>query len=194
MSLFHDILSDMRSEATFSTCGLYRYNLLRVWNDMLPRACWIMLNPSTATATTDDPTIRRCMGFARAWGYGGIEVVNLFAWRATDPAELLTQTSEKVGPDNDQHILESSARCGVRIAAWGVHGKLGDRGRHVLAMLTHPLREVYHLGLTKDGYPRHPLYVKGDTKLTPFVAARAEAGTLHGQGDRRSDLKACKGD
>src|SRR5262245_19133112 len=93
-------------EALISPCGLYRYWLTRTWDNSLRRVCWVMLNPSTADAEQDDPTIRRCVGFARSWGAGGIIVVNLFAFRASDPKALL-RAADPVGPDNDGHILKS---------------------------------------------------------------------------------------
>lgn len=108
--------------ALISECGLYRYRLWRRWG-IGPHATWIMLNPSTADADLDDPTIRRCIGFARAWGFSAIEVVNLFALRATNPREL-GRSADPIGPDNDRHLSEAGRAAELRIAAWG-HRPLG---------------------------------------------------------------------
>lgn len=138
--------------------GEYRYRLGRTWDDAASRACWIMLNPSTADATVNDPTIRRCIGLSRAWGYGSLVVVNLFALRSTDPRALRTHLSP-VGTRNDEAIMEESARAGLVVAAWGTHGSL--RGRHGYIREALATR-LHHVGLTKEGFPRHPLYVRGD--------------------------------
>jgi len=112
-----------------------------------------MLNPSTATQTHSDPTIRRCEGFAKRWGYRTLEVVNLFAWRATVPKDCPRTWDE----DDDQAIVEAVARADQVVAAWGVHGA-GPRAEQVLEMLG----ECVALGTTKHGHPRHPLYVRAD--------------------------------
>ena len=155
----------VRSDALISQCGRYRYWLTRTWDADKPPVCWVMLNPSTADASADDPTIRRCMAFARAWGAGGIVVVNLFALRATDPRELRAQPFNVIGPDNDWHILASTEGRRV-IAAWGAHGGQSARDRRVMRLLEG--RDVVCLGVTKDGFPRHPLYVRRDMKPVPF--------------------------
>jgi hypothetical protein len=136
-----------------------------------------MLNPSTADATADDPTIRRCMGFARSWGAGGIRVVNLFALRATDPAEL-AKFDSPVAPRppegahpfhenlNDAHIVDASDGCRL-IAAWGTHGSFQRRDRAVMKLLA--TRRVECLGVTKGGHPRHPLYVAASVLPMPFT-------------------------
>jgi hypothetical protein len=119
-----------------------------------------MLNPSTADAARDDPTIRSCVHFTRQWGYGGLVVVNLFAWRATDPAELVA-ASDPVGPANDATIARYAMGRRI-IAAWGSHGELLDRDCAVLEMLG-DRRRIACLGLTASGKPRHPLYSARDT-------------------------------
>jgi len=161
MKLFET--NPVQYDAFLSNDGLYRYSLTRRWDesDLL---CWIMLNPSTADADNDDPTIRRCMSFARAWGYGGILVVNLFAFRATDPKELVKAT-DPIGPCNNS-ILETAAKSHVTVAAWGCGGALKDRGGKVRGLLGDC--ELLCLGLTKDRYPKHPLYVPADTVAVPF--------------------------
>lgn len=168
--------------AVISECGTYRYRLTRrVGNPVRGTCLFIMLNPSTADAENDDPTIRRCMGFAAAWGFGMLEVVNLFAFRATDPKALLG-ASDPVGPDNDRHIEEAARGAGCIVAAWGVHGRLRDRGNRVLEMLwgMDMGKPVLALGLTIDKAPKHPLYIRADTK--PFDIDRPPAP--HGEDNR----------
>lgn len=163
------------TEATISPCGRYRYDLWRVWDELLPYAAFIMLNPSTADAAADDPTIRRCVGFARAWGYGGIVVTNLFAWRATDPREL-RMARDPIGPDNDKAILRwaTYARSGVVVCAWGAEAATGKRPllrqqpAHVMLLLRRAGVTPHHLGLTQAGHPRHPLYLPASLTPVPF--------------------------
>ena len=156
----------IRSTARIDPTGRYRYSLTRSWDDTLPRACFCLLNPSTADATTDDPTLRRCLGFARRWGCGGVEIVNLFALRATDPRDL-RRAADPVGPRNDAAIVRAATRAELLVAAWGNHGALHDRAKAVLAALART-STVHTLGLTKLGHPRHPLYTPSDTTLTPL--------------------------
>ena len=164
--------------AIISPCGQYRYRLTR---DLVlvstPSTClFVMLNPSTADAENDDPTIRRCKAFATSWGCSRLEVVNLFAMRATDPSELVRQSSP-IGPDNDRHIYEASRTAAIVVCAWG-GGKSGrlarmidERSRWVLSMFMEPWArardiEPKRIGPpTKDGHPRHPLYLRGSMEL-----------------------------
>ena len=149
--------------AVFSPCGRYRYKLWRVWDPDLPLGCvmFLMLNPSTATDAEDDPTIRRCIGYARSWGYGGLYIGNLFAYRATDPTAL-QRVDQPVGPDNDQALLEMMAQCGLVVAAWSNHGaKYGRRVREVLGLVEQPL---YCLRPLRSGHPAHPLYQRKDIR------------------------------
>lgn len=144
------------STAILSDDGLYRYTLGRRWAKG-PAAFWIMLNPSTADAALDDPTIRRCIGFTRAWGYSALTVVNLFALRATNPAQLYRHP-DPIGPANDAHIVTQAQRHQIAIAAWGTHGHLLDRSAYVQRLVDGiPL---HCLGTTRGGHPRHPLYVR----------------------------------
>jgi hypothetical protein len=143
--------------ASFSRCGVYRYALHRAWDDARPRVCFCMLNPSTADAHRLDPTVRRCLGFAHAWGFGALEVVNIFALRSTDPAGLRA-VNDPVGPGNDAAIRRAARRSALVIAAWGAHGALLDRGERVLTMLQQ-LGPVHALVRTAAGHPGHPLYV-----------------------------------
>ncbi len=142
--------------ATLSRCLRYRYELVRTWAPGAPSCAWIMLNPSTASAVEDDPTIRRCIAFARSWGCGSIVVVNLFAWRATDPAAL-RGVADPIGPENDGFILANLRPAKLRIAAWGAAPLARERAREVLERLRRRRLAVHHLGLTQDGSPTHPL-------------------------------------
>lgn len=153
-----------QSSAVISPCGQYRYMLGRRWGAG-PACVFVMLNPSTADAEQDDPTIRRCIGFAKREGCGGLVVVNLYAFRATDPKGLLTAT-DPVGSENDAYIAGAlSMPERIVVAAWGA----GDRMRRAKTVLArHPGRFVC-LGLSKDGHPRHPLYIKRDQPLFPFA-------------------------
>lgn len=141
----------------------YRYALWRVWDysEDPSYALFVGLNPSTADETIDDPTIRRCVAFAKAWGYGSLCMVNLFAWRATDPKDMLS-AADPVGPENDAWLESLSISAGITIAAWGVNGSHLGRDKVVLPKLRVP----HCLGLTKDGRPKHPLYLRADTR--PF--------------------------
>lgn len=165
-------------DASMSRCGRYRWTLTRCWDFHAPWCGWIMLNPSTADHREDDATIRRCMGFARAWGYGGITVLNLFALRATNPQELRTHPQ----PINCQGQIEAYDRLLVEhgtdsvlplmIAAWGAHGSLYRRSDHVVWLFRQAGVRLHCLGTTKDGHPRHPLYLPADTPLVPFGGSR----------------------
>ena len=145
----------------------YRYALSRHWGDGESQV-FVMLNPSTADATLDDPTIRRCMGFARRDGYDGLVVVNLYAYRSTDPKALFTGV-DAVGPQNDDYLrllLAERVRRGLPvIAAWGANARL-DRVGAVLNLVSDV--DWRCLGTTKQGAPKHPLYIKGDQPLVPF--------------------------
>ncbi len=152
--------------ATLSDCGMYRYRLGRTWDPSEPGVCFVMLNPSTADASIDDPTIRRCIGFARRFGAGWLSVVNLFAFRATDPRALLN-AAYPIGPDNDRYIVEAADDCAMVVCAWGAHGAIGGRADAVRDLLAP--RVMYALGTTKDGHPRHPLYVAGAAPLVTLT-------------------------
>ena len=155
--------------ATVSPCGLYRYTLWRVWDKNLPLVVFCLLNPSTADAEQEDATTRRLMGFTRAWGCGGYSLVNLFAFRATDPAALRT-AADPVGPDNHNAIFGAALDVRVRhvVAGWGVHGDYRGQDRAVLKLLRRTAAAVEALGLTKDGHPRHPLYCPAKATLIPL--------------------------
>lgn len=159
--------------AVFSNDRLYRYILRRRLEGYNPRRClFICLNPSTADEVQDDPTVRRCRGFATAWGFGVLEVANIFALRSTDPKLLYTSTAdlniEPVGEDNDQHIYLAARDANLVVLAWGNHGKHLDRGQRVMESISN-LRtqgvQIAHLGLTNEDQPKHPLYLAKDTEL-----------------------------
>jgi len=149
------MLTDPLLGANFSRCRRFRYTLWRRWNDDRPLVMIIGLNPSTADAYRDDPTIRRCIRFARDWCGGGLIVTNLFAYRATYPTEL-KKTPDAIGPRNDLWIRRMAAAASMIVAAWGNHGSWLGRDRRVCKMLNGRLN---CLRLTAAGQPAHPLYL-----------------------------------
>lgn len=155
--------------AVISNDGQYRYRLERTWSNG-PVIAWIMLNPSTADAERDDPTIQRIIGYSRRWGFGTALVVNLYAYRATDPGQLW-QVPDPVGPDNDRHLTEALTGVEV-IAAWGAMA-CGERVRAVLGLhaAAPGAGRLQVLGLTKAGAPKHPLYLPGNLIPTFWDAA-----------------------
>lgn len=155
---------DTPGSAILSADERYRYRLTRAVTVTNRPVVWVMLNPSTADATTDDPTIRRVLGFSQAWACGPIHVVNLYAYRATNPDDLLA-ADDPVGPDNDEHVHVVLGIAEVVVAAWGAKIAQAPRGHErasaVLGTAEALGKPVYCLGTTIDGYPRHPLYVPG---------------------------------
>jgi hypothetical protein len=149
---------DAQSIATYSACLAYRYALTRVWNPDATRALFIMLNPSTATEVQNDPTVERCERRARALGFGAFRVTNIFAYRATDPKVMRAQ-ADPIGPLNDAAITEGTHWADNILCAWGSHGAHLDRGAAVAALLRQTGLPLWHLGLTKAGAPKHPLYI-----------------------------------
>lgn len=149
---------DAQSTAVYSDCEKYRYLLTRVWNPDGQKALFIMLNPSTATEVQNDPTVERCERRARALGFGAFRVTNIFAWRDTDPKKMRA-AADPVGPQNDAVLTESCNWTDRIIAAWGTHGEHMKRGRDVEALLRQTGLPIYHLGLSKAGHPKHPLYI-----------------------------------
>lgn len=149
---------DAPSVAEYSDCEAYRYTLTRVWDKAGRKALFVMLNPSTATEVQNDPTVERCERRARALGFGGFRVTNIFAWRDTDPKKMRA-AADPVGPLNDTVIVDGCGWADQIIAAWGTHGAHLGRGAAVEALLRSSGCEVYHLGLTKHGHPKHPLYI-----------------------------------
>lgn len=157
----------MESGAVISDCGLYRYELTRSWDDEMPTLEWVMLNPSTADAQVDDPTIRRCIGFAKLWMYGGIVVHNLFAYRSSSPAAL-ADAEDPIGPDNHWYL---SNRHGLRtMAGWGSHPAAQKWWNGEPYDISSALRrgQLLCLGTTGNGSPKHPLYVPSATHPVPW--------------------------
>lgn len=145
--------------------GIYRY---RLWREVDPAGkgtvTFIMLNPSTADASADDPTIRKCLGFANMWGFATLEVCNLFALRATDP-DALKPHSDPVGPRNDEFLQQAATNSGLIIAAWGTKGALRGREKAVAGLF----KELHCLRTTKAGHPEHPLYLPYSLKPAPWM-------------------------
>ncbi len=159
----------MERTAVLSPCDRYRYLLTRTWDVALPVLVFIMLNPSTADASIDDATIRVCIGRAKRMGYGGIVVVNLFAFRATNPWELLS-VEDPVGPANDGHIRRVlNAKPKMVIAAWGGSGHYLDRARRVAHLCDFYRVPLHCLGTTQAGEPRHPLRISYDVAPQPWL-------------------------
>lgn len=161
-------------QTIFSPCRQYRYTLWRDWSENLFHdpmrtgyAMFIGLNPSTADETKDDPTIRKCIGFAKRWGYGALCMTNLFAFRATDP-KVMKRHENPVGEDNHHHLLWNANKAGIVVAAWGVHGKHKHQDLTVLDWLGQIGVRLQCLRKTKDGHPEHPLYVPYDAQTNPL--------------------------
>lgn len=159
----------LERDAVISDCQRYRYLLRRTWDHGKPRVLYIMLNPSTADAEKDDATIRSCIRLAKGEGYGSFEVVNLFAFRATNPMEL-QRAEDPIGPRNDDAIEAALHRCDMAICAWGAHPIAESRGRAVRAMIRTHRPAVFCFGRTHSGAPKHPLYIKSGTTLETYGA------------------------
>lgn len=158
----HHQKGDAASTAVYSPCESYRYLLTRVWNPDGPRALFVMLNPSTATEFQNDPTVERCERRARALGFGAFRVTNIFAFRATDP-RVMRAHANPIGPVNDDTIRDSATTWADRIiCAWGTHGTHLNRGPQVESLLRATGQPLFTLGLSKDGHPKHPLYIGYD--------------------------------
>lgn len=158
---------DALSRAIYSPCQSYRYILTREWDPAGPRVLFVMLNPSTATEVQNDPTVERCERRARALGFGAFRVCNIFAWRATDPRVMRAQP-DPVGPGNDAAIAESAQWADRIVCAWGTHGAHMARGPAVEAMLRAAGHRLFHLGLSRQGHPKHPLYIGYNQQPLPW--------------------------
>ena len=159
--------------AHFSPCRTWRYSLTRDVASLTGKGTvtFVGLNPSTADENEDDPTIRRCIGFARRWGYARLKMVNLYAYRATDP-KLLASVLDPIGPDNDYVLSVVFEGSDLIVAAWGARAKF-ERVADVMGWPIHPR---LCLGLTKSGAPRHPLYLRANTSLVPFSQEPPDEG------------------
>lgn len=159
----------MIRSAIFSSCRCYRYVLWRDWSsELFPdlgTAMFIGLNPSTADEVEDDPTVRRCINFAKSWGYSRLCMTNIFGYRATDP-KVMKSVEEPIGEENNSYLCQLASEAAIVIAAWGVHGEYLDRGNRVAELIP----DLHCLGYTKHRHPRHPLYVIGSQVPEPFLS------------------------
>lgn len=160
---------DAESLAIYSECERYRYALTRIWDAGGARVLFVMLNPSTATERQNDPTVERCERRARALGFGAFRVCNIFAWRATDPRRMRA-AADPVGPGNDAAIVDGCAWADSIVCAWGTHGAHLARGAQAEALMRATGAGLSHLGLTKEGHPRHPLYIPYSAQPVPWAA------------------------
>ena len=162
-----DLAGGLAAAVFDSPAREYRYLLTRIWDPAVKPAVFVMLNPSTADALEDDPTIRRCTTFARREKAGGLVVVNLFGLRSTDPRALLHH-HDPVGRHNDAFLRQATDQSDTVICAWGAAGVTGDRGREVTQALTSRGVRLHCLGRTSTGQPRHPLYLLRTAALEPY--------------------------
>ena len=153
-----------KSGAVFSDCRKFRYALWRMWDEDKPLVMIIGLNPSTADEKVNDPTITRCISFARSWGFGGVCVTNLFGFRATSPTRLKVH-HDPIGKENDAWVHEMAKEAAITVAAWGNHGKLLNRSLEILPSLD----QLHCIKMNKSGEPAHPLYLKAELKPVPMI-------------------------
>jgi hypothetical protein len=159
--------SYLYSAASFSCDRTYRYSLTRTWDRNLPIVNVIGLNPSTADEHQDDPTIRRCLAFARREGFGSLVMTNIFAYRATDP-KALRSASDPEGPQNNDFLIELAEASSQIWAAWGCHGGFRERGPRVVSILPWG-QAVWCFGTNRDGTPKHPLYLPSTARLQLYA-------------------------
>lgn len=169
------ILPTLERTAHISACGTFRYHLSRTWDASLPRLCFVMLNPSTADHLRDDPTVKKCIAIAHHQGFGGIDVVNVFAFRSASPV-LLSLAEDPVGPENDQHLRTVLAKAQRVVVAWGAHAIPAERLTQVRSIVRDSGHEPYCLRRTKDGQPCHPLargkaFIPVNVTMEPFQIA-----------------------
>lgn len=155
------------STAVYSPCERYRYALTRTWDHTGKRLLFVMLNPSKATEMANDPTIERCERRAKLLGFGSFRVCNLFALRETDPTRL-KRAKRPEGPQNSAQLEEALVWCDEILCSWGVHGAHRDQAAKVQPLFQHSDKPMLALGVTKDGQPRHPLYISYKTQPIPF--------------------------
>lgn len=161
--------------AVFSGDRLHRYVLWRLWNARVPGethlpryAMVIGLNPSTADEQHDDPTVRRCINYAKSWGYDGLVMTNLFAYRATNP-HVMFGAADPIGPENDDWLVQLAQNAALVVAAWGVHGTFRGRAAHVTRLLA-PHAPLHCISTTRAQQPGHPLYLRGDLVPRPYLS------------------------
>lgn len=157
----------MKSSALIDPTGHYRYQLRRRWEPGNAVVAFIMLNPSTADSSKDDPTLRRCITFAQDWGFNALVVANLYALRTPNP-DVLQGHPCPIGPDNDAHLRRVMLQCRCLVAAWGSHPMAKPRVPALISLLPET-RSIMCLGYTSDNYPRHPLYMPRGTRPQPFL-------------------------
>ena len=168
-NLNRPLTDSIRREARLSDDGAYRYELVRMWGSGISHILWVMLNPSIADASIDDPTIRRCTGFTSDWGFNAYTVVNLYAFRSTSPLRLRF-AADTVGPENGQAIRGAARHAQLIICAWGHAGPNANRPNEVVSLLVSAGHKdkLRRLGTRKNGQPRHPLMLGGNCKPLPF--------------------------
>jgi len=153
----------MKNTAKLSECRKYRYALWRTWNDAKPTVMFIGLNPSTADETNDDATLIRCINFAKSWGYGGVSMANLFAFRTTDPEDMKA-VKDPIGLNNDDWLIKLANEAELVIGAWGDNGSFLNRSNQILDLIPN----LHYLKLNKSGEPAHPLYLSSELKPIPM--------------------------
>lgn len=158
----------MQKGAIFSSDEnkIYRYQLWRIWDESKPLVAFIGLNPSTADANEEDPTLKRCIRFAESWGYGGVYMINLFALKSPKPDALYEGTLDIIGEENNQHIQNVLGKVEKVICAWGNHGILRNRHKEVLKMIAKA--KPHYLKLNMSGQPAHPLYLPQHLSPTAY--------------------------
>lgn len=164
----HHQKGDAASTAIYSDCERYRYALTRTWGNSGSKVLFVMLNPSTATEVQNDPTVERCERRARALGFDAFRVCNIFAWRDTDPFKM-RKAKEPVGPENDAAIVEACDWADHIVCAWGTHGEHLNRGPAVEILMRATGYPLHHLGLSKAGHPKHPLYIAYTQQPEPWI-------------------------
>ncbi len=154
----------MKTDAKLSDCRKYRYALWRTWDESKSHAMFIGLNPSTADETENDPTVTRCINFAKSWGYGGLCMANLFAFRATEPSQMMG-AKDPIGEGNDEWLIKLAQEAGVVVAAWGNDGSYLGRSKQVSEFV----KNLHYLKMNITGEPAHPLYLKADCQPIPIA-------------------------
>ena len=168
-------LAPIERTAVFDQTGQYRYQLGRRWCNDGQEVAFVMLNPSRADHTKDDPTLRACIQFAQRWGYAALSVVNLFGYRTPHPREL-KQTQDPIGPENDAYVMQAVEKAQQVVLAWGNEGGFLGRDRAILSQLSAYEFKLHYLQLNQSGQPRHPLYIPRQTVLNRFRIRASQSG------------------
>lgn len=161
----------MNNEAIFNKERTHRYSIKRIWEPTKKKVVFICLNPSTADEYEDDQTFGRCIDFAERWGngaYGTVEIVNLFAYRTKDP-QILKESLDPIGVENDQYIIKAVKNADLVVAAWGEHGSYKRRDRQVLNLIKNESKQIHCLDVLKCKQPKHPSRAKKDLIPVPFL-------------------------